>query len=441
MDGLFTYLRSETPELFEDFVKCLSNISSCVKNILFALDEKTTSTDMKDINFVGNTVIMRNKLRLLYNTIKFWQNLSLSALSISDDKENEKKVFFEIDKDNSNFLNKSDIKTTILNIDSDYDLKNDKPSCFLFNGVFYPSDSWKNLLLTVCEILYSLNSELFCSFVNDKSMQGKRRTYFSYNKKNISGRYEKIKKSPVFVQINFSARDIIILIDKMLRKFEMPEKSARIITKNEKVILCPNYENKKGNEKESIKIGQMAKIFFTDYFSKPFNWYMVKNFLDKDWCHDTFGINYPFLKKINRNIPITQQKNYNNEYGRYWVKPILNIYNNDYIMCSQWFDSFRDKLIKWQDDYNNRINNFPIFVVIDQKKYSQNSCLKCNTDLGEQLFCKIKVSESEGKLLEKLIPYKLCKECKTKYMGYHLYNSFTKNGSKVPYIHAKFILE
>ncbi len=439
MEGLFTYLRSETPELFEDFVKHLSNISSCVNNILLALDEKTTSTDMKDINFVGNTVIMKNKLGLLYNTIVCWQTLSLSALSISE-KENEK-VFSEIDKDNSCFLNNPNVKTTISKIESYYDLKNDKPSCFLFNGVFYPSDSWRNLLLTVCEILYSLNSELFCSFVNDKSMQGKKRTYFTYNKKNISGRYEKIKKSPVFVEINFSAKDILILIDKMLKKFEAPENSARIITKNKREILCPKYENKKDNGKESIKIGQIAKNFFADYFSKPFNWYMVENFLNKDWCHDTFGINYPFLKKIDRNIPVAQQKNYNNEYGRYWVKPILSIYNNDYIMCSQWFDTFRDKLIKWQNDYNNRINNFPIFEVIDQKKYSQNSCLKCNTDLGKQSFCKIKVSESEGKLSEKLIPYKLCKECKTKYMGYSLYNTFTKNGSKVPYIHAKFILE
>lgn len=47
--------------------------------------------------------------------------------------------------------------------------------------------------------------------------------------------------------------------------------------------------------------------------------------------------------------PIKEQLNYNNSYGRYWKTPVLEIKGKHYIMCSQWFKQFKEKLDRWID--------------------------------------------------------------------------------------------
>lgn len=73
----------------------------------------------------------------------------------------------------------------------------------------------------------------------------------------------------------------------------------------------------------------------------------MKPFFNKYWCHDNFGICYPLLKEVDVAIPISKQKGYNNDYGRYWTKPILEIDGQHYIICSQWYEEFREKLNNW----------------------------------------------------------------------------------------------
>lgn len=101
------------------------------------------------------------------------------------------------------------------------------------------------------------------------------------------------------------------------------------------------------NETVNIKIGKLAREYFTKYFSNTSKQYDLKNFLNRYWCHDTFGICYPLLKEVDITIPISKQKGYNNNYGRYWTKTVLEINGKHYIICSQWFKEFQGNLEKW----------------------------------------------------------------------------------------------
>lgn len=61
----------------------------------------------------------------------------------------------------------------------DEDFKNKRPVGFSLEGKRYSARNWNRLLVMVCEILNRQNSNLFQSFPDDESMQGRTRTYFS----------------------------------------------------------------------------------------------------------------------------------------------------------------------------------------------------------------------------------------------------------------------
>lgn len=61
----------------------------------------------------------------------------------------------------------------------DEDFKNKRPVGFSLEGKRYSVRNWNRLLVMVCEILNRQNSNLFQSFPDDESMQGRTRTYFS----------------------------------------------------------------------------------------------------------------------------------------------------------------------------------------------------------------------------------------------------------------------
>ena len=74
---------------------------------------------------------------------------------------------------------------------------------------------------------------------------------------------------------------------------------------------------------------------------------------DKNWSHETLGNCYPLLKKYTDNIPEKQQRQYNNQYNRYYKHP-LDVNGEKYFLCSQWFEDFRPKLDEWIKSRNDQ---------------------------------------------------------------------------------------
>lgn len=149
---------------------------------------------------------------------------------------------------------------------------------------------------------------------------------------------------------------------------------------------------------DEIKIGQYAKEYFTSYFQTDISDDVIKNFTDKQWCHDTFGIRYPILKQINVNIPVSEQVNYNNEYRRYYVKPVLEIKSNHYIICQEWYAEFKPKLIDWINNNSsflvnthNCVTNESLIEKEDKIKFSRDyNSITISKSLFTDILCSIK---------------------------------------------------
>ena len=67
---------------------------------------------------------------------------------------------------------------------------------------------------------------------------------------------------------------------------------------------------------------------------------MVKNLLDKSYCHEKFGSQFPFLRKI------AEGRNDENGYPRYYSEP-WKIKGSEYFLSSQWYEYQRTKFEEW----------------------------------------------------------------------------------------------
>jgi len=62
-----------------------------------------------------------------------------------------------------------------------------------------------------------------------------------------------------------------------------------------------------------------------------------------------FNLGHPFLKPVAPHVDLFLQRHDSNGYARYWKQP-LTIGNNDFLMCSQWFDWQRTAFDQWVRD-------------------------------------------------------------------------------------------
>jgi len=105
------------------------------------------------------------------------------------------------------------------------------------------------------------------------------------------------------------------------------------------------------NPQDSIKVGilvqtTMRKIVRAKLLSDE----MIKHLQDLRYCKLTFDINFPLLKKVVWDIPISEQRKING-YGRYWADE-ESINGERYLICSQWYDRNKPKFIKWSKGFS-----------------------------------------------------------------------------------------
>lgn len=168
----------------------------------------------------------------------------------------------------------------------DEDFKNKRPVGFLLEGKRYSVRNWNRLLVMVCEILNKQNLNLFKSFPDDESMQGRTRTYFS--RKQMKYACKKVGGTDIYVLTNNNGNGNCSIIIKMLEKYNIPTTSMEIFLKADCSPLHGAQEDEEPLKKQDkseiennmdVKIGQYAKEYFTQYFSDTTKQYNLKNFL------------------------------------------------------------------------------------------------------------------------------------------------------------------
>ncbi|WP_421383372.1 hypothetical protein ACOJQI_02895 [Bacillus salacetis] len=77
---------------------------------------------------------------------------------------------------------------------------------------------------------------------------------------------------------------------------------------------------------------------------------VIENLKNKRYSKDTFDLNFPLLKEITDMGKVDELKKDHTGRNRYYAKPIT-IQGKKYLLCSQWYDPSKTKLIRWIGKY------------------------------------------------------------------------------------------
>lgn len=95
-----------------------------------------------------------------------------------------------------------------------------RPVRFKLHENIIEANTWNKVFFETCEILYKLDKSIFRSFVYDKKMNGKKRSYFSMTEDNIR-KPNKLECDDIYIETNLSANSIKQIIIKMLEKYNI----------------------------------------------------------------------------------------------------------------------------------------------------------------------------------------------------------------------------
>lgn len=376
--SLIDFCKQNFPERTIDLCEAIDLIVDTLTNLKSDFGKSMpTLIDNDDYDSIDE---YKNHAKTVAQIIQNLNNIS-NNITIDDTEENEQ--ILESKESDSIDVNYND---KAFNADSNIphtlyeDFTYTKPAGIEIENTYLEANEWRDVFNKCCQYLLNKDSDLFSSFLSDTSMQGRKCKYFSYDSSELREGV-RIKGSKIYIEYNVSATFVRNIIIKMLEKYEIPKRNCHIFIRRDLTSL--HSDNTKLQEtaqkleesEDEIKIGQYAKEYFVSYFQSHTSESDIKNFTDKDWCHDTFGICYPILKQVDTKLPISEQVNYNNQYRRYYSTPVLKINEKDYIICSQWFAQFKPKLIEWinANSVSMIINrNENILEMGDKLKFSKN---------------------------------------------------------------------
>jgi hypothetical protein len=97
---------------------------------------------------------------------------------------------------------------------------------------------------------------------------------------------------------------------------------------------------------DTIKVGNLVQTTIRQIVrAQRLSEERVRLLLDPRYCKSTFDINYPFLKRVDWNTPLSEQRKING-YDRYWKKEVT-IHNDKYLICNDWYERNKPKFKKW----------------------------------------------------------------------------------------------
>lgn len=129
----------------------------------------------------------------------------------------------------------------------------------LLNNYYDVNRNWREVLITVCEELIKKHPEKFSTFDKNSVFKGRKRSYFSYNPKELTENNRKLSNG-LYVEMNLSANSIARICYNILEqcgynsdelKFKIeykqqePEKNYKIKTagKDSEIKLPPKYSS------------------------------------------------------------------------------------------------------------------------------------------------------------------------------------------------------
>ena len=122
--------------------------------------------------------------------------------------------------------------------------------------------------------------------------------------------------------------------------------SADKINLSEKETSHKQISQRLKNETDEIKVGAFVRNTTNKLIKEgAIVEEMVTMLCGKNYCKQIFDLNFPFLKRVEKGISLSEQRKING-YDRYWAKEI-NIHAHKYFMCNDWYERNRVPFVKW----------------------------------------------------------------------------------------------
>lgn len=228
MDKLIAFLKKEFPNDAMEIQECIEllsqSIGGCVESIKFAYN---TAIDKRDYDklkifpdFLATIDGIQDKLDEYSDLLQIDDSVEKSIVENEISERDEKQL-----PDYDSLRVDSDIPHTLYD---DYTYK--RPAGFELFGHRYDAKEWKDVLVQTCEILSLKEPRTFQSFANDKSMQGRKVSYFCNDPKAIRAP-KKISGTDIYVMTNMSANQIRNVIEKILRRYNIKVNDYKIYLK------------------------------------------------------------------------------------------------------------------------------------------------------------------------------------------------------------------
>ncbi|MGF6952302.1 hypothetical protein QF028_004807 [Neobacillus sp. B4I6] len=127
-----------------------------------------------------------------------------------------------------------------------------------------------------------------------------------------------------------TSKNKIKYMKKWIREYELAQHSEPVTVKPQ----------------DSIKVGILVqttirKIIRAQQLSEE----RIRLLQNPRYCKFTFDINYPFLKRVKWDTPLSEQRKING-YDLYW-KEVVTIHNERYLICNDWCERNKPKFINW----------------------------------------------------------------------------------------------
>lgn len=217
MEQLISFLKKEFPKDVLDIQECVDLLNQCiggsVESIKSSFNAAIDQREYEKLSMLQEMLVTIDKIQ---NKLDEYS----SKLQLEDEIEN--KIIEGEVTDEQKLLPDYDSLRVDPNIPhtlyDDYTHK--RPAGFEIFDKRYDVKDWKDILVKASEILAKRDINLFLSFLDDKSMQGKKVTYFCKNAGLIRAP-RKIDGTDVYVMTNMSANQVRNVVERMLRKYNI----------------------------------------------------------------------------------------------------------------------------------------------------------------------------------------------------------------------------
>lgn len=229
MEELIDFLKMNLPNDAIDIQDCIELLNQCISgsrdNIKSVIEQAIDKKDYSKIplytEFLTTIDKTQEQLDKYYDLLQIDEDVQNSIVEeeMSDSKDKSIPDYDSLKVDQN-------IPHTL------YDVYTHKrPAGFEIFGKRYDAKDWKDVFVQTCEVLAAKDLGLFQSFVGDKTLQGRKVSYFCENEKSVIRKPMKINGTNVFAMTNMSANQIRNVIERMLRKYSIKISEYRIYLK------------------------------------------------------------------------------------------------------------------------------------------------------------------------------------------------------------------